>query len=255
MSDAGAAPTSPPSTSRSPTAPPPSPTAARSPRHLGPSDYVTGDAYPAPAPAGPTARRSPGSTGRLPSAPGASTSWTTRAATRARSPAGRSSWRRTRLHARLRHPDLTAGTTSQTISVSVAGDTTVEPDETFYVKLMNPTTPPSRTARASAPSSTTTVCLRRKPHRDFDGDGRTTTRFPRRLGLCSSTSPPRGRTSNFGTGDGYQPVRWTTTATAPPTPRSSPAVGLWFVRQSASATRPDGRLRHSDTPRAARLRR
>jgi len=47
------------------------------------------------------------------------------------------------------------GPLTQTVTVQVNGDTTVEPNETFFVNLSNPVGP-SRTPRVRAPSSTTT---------------------------------------------------------------------------------------------------
>ena len=49
------------------------------------------------------------------------------------------------------------GTTSQTITVLVNGDTKFEPDETFTVNLSAARTPPSPTAPAWARSATTTT--------------------------------------------------------------------------------------------------
>ena len=51
-----------------------------------------------------------------------------------------------------------AGDLSKTISVTINGDTTVEPDETFFVNLLSATNggAPSSRARALAPSPTTT---------------------------------------------------------------------------------------------------
>jgi hypothetical protein len=55
-----------------------------------------------------------------------------------------------------RHLTFAPGVTTQAITVAVVGDATFELTETFQVNLSNPSTRRSATARASAPSPTTT---------------------------------------------------------------------------------------------------
>ena len=148
------------------------------------------------------------------------------------------------------------GETSKTITIAITPDTLVEGNEQFTVVLSNPPAPPSPTAPASAPSSTTTPRRRGLPTLAIgdasvtEGDSGTS-QPPSRSTLSQAASGPV--TVNYATANGTATAGSDYTARAarspspparPPRPSTSPITGDTAVEANETFTvSPGGRLR------------